>query len=104
MPPAVSSSWSRSSSGTSLLWSRREGIFIIAIFKRVAEKAQNFSEALELLLPLALLLLFTSLWGCTKFYAEYPGLVICISGVQFFLVTTKMIITTVSHVTTFGQP
>jgi hypothetical protein len=76
---------------------------MVAIFRRVAEKAKDFGKTLELLLPLVLLLVFTALWGFTKFYAQYPALVICTAGVQFFLVTTKMIITTVSHVPTFAE-
>ena len=64
----------------------------------VLHKAQDRTKALTMLLPVFCVILFSFLWVRTDFYQKYPALVMITTGIQFFLVIIKMIISTVTEV------
>jgi len=72
--------------------------FVVVIFKRVLSGNQHKFQALSLLIPITMITLLSLFWIHTEFYLKYPGLVILTTGINFYIITIRMIIATVTKV------
>ena len=75
-----------------------QSMFVFSIMRKVLKGNKQKLRALALLLPITLVVLLSLVWVHTEFYMKYPALVLLTTGLQFYSLTIKMIIATVTKV------